>query len=57
MKEAIDWALENMNKKGIDSPKQHGFIDLVRRYFNENGIDHEPMNFQDVKRYLPDKYK
>ena len=52
MERAVNWALENMHQYGVNDPKQHGFVDLVRQYFIDNSIEHEPMSFEDVEPYL-----
>ena len=52
LKDAIKWAYENMDERGIIRPKEHGFVDLVRKYFIENDIEHPPISFEDIKPFL-----
>ena len=51
MKEAVGWALSQLSEQ--ESPYEFGFVDLVRQYFIDNGIEYPPMTFEDVKPYLP----
>ena len=50
LRDAVIWALSQL-KEG-QSPYEHGFVDLVRKYLNDNNIEHPPMSFTDVEPYL-----
>lgn len=50
LKRAVLWAKEQLGEH--QKPEDHGFIDLVRQYLEDNSIEHEPLSFADVKPYL-----
>mgnify|MGYP001037425119 CR=1 FL=1 len=49
--DAIKWALEQLD--GEQSPYEHGFVDLVRKYLDEHNVDYPPIDLADVEPYLP----
>ena len=48
--EAVNWALQQENVS-VDNP--NSVVDTVRRYFDEHGIQCEPMSMDDLLPYLP----
>ena len=50
----IGWSLENMEEYDINTPNEHGFVDLVRKKLNEENIEYEPLNYQKIKGYIED---
>lgn len=54
---AIDYAL-NVEGVIISGRISHnGLVDNIRKYFNDNNIECEPMNFKTVEHYIPVDYK
>lgn len=47
---AVNWALIELEEG--QSPQDHGFVDLVRKYLNDNQIEYPPISFTDIEPLL-----
>ena len=50
---AVEWALQQSGVVVEGVIDKHMLVDMVRRYFDDHGIECRPMSADDLERYLP----